>query len=112
MVAACCSWAEGTMEHGARFCVPWGGSWARWLRERGLSCPALVERSRAHSSALTSKVVAAYTEPSSLGNPRWPEPWQQLFAAVPRLSLPFWPDRFGRDARSLAPGARVCAVGM
>lgn len=70
----------------------------RWLQERGLSCPALAESSRAHSSALTSKVVAAYTEPSSLGNPCRLERWQQLFAAVPQLcwvlaallALPLW----------------------
>lgn len=32
-------------------------------------CPALAERSGMHSSTLTSKLVAAYTEPSRLGNP-------------------------------------------
>lgn len=91
-------------------CLWWGWSQAAQssavAAAHGLSCPGL-ESSGVHSSALTSKVVAAYTEPSSLGNPHCLEPWQQLFAAAAlgpaRRSLPFWHSCFGRDARSLAP---------
>lgn len=55
-------------------------------------CPALAERSGMHSSTLTSKLVAAYTEPSRLGNPG------RVAAAACCSSighsLPFWPCLF------------------
>lgn len=78
------------------------GEERRWPRYRGP--PALARRSGAHSSALTSKLVAAYTEPSSLGNPRWQEPWQQLFCccspALPGSRCPFGLTALGGMPRS------------
>lgn len=78
-----------------RSCSSWLGGMLRACSSPSTAvavCPALAERIGMHSSALTSKLVATYTEPSRLGNPG------RVAAAAccgsVGHSLPFWPCPF------------------
>lgn len=98
--AARCSWRAPCRP---RLLSPSGTRrWQRALPWRG--------GTGAHSSALTSKLVAAYTEPAALATlAGWSGGSSCLAPRLCRALAALWA---GRSARVLHGGARVCAGGM